>query len=320
MELINAPGIFEASNPIDRDFLATGILIDRDVPTDDWGWDILSKLFHVGTKNIPFEFQPETLAEWAKAYTTHCCETLSKTSPQENSALHATTSIDLPKPQPNQTRLNHALQARQTSREFNRKAVSLESVATILYYTLAYLDRKEDPDEAVLHPRFGNRRSSPSGGALNATEGYVYVTNVESVTAGVYYYNPTHHTLEHRSELPVVPLGNMLNGQHFVNDISFGVFFTSRLDKLWWKYEHSRAYRMALIEIGHLSQTFQLVATSFGLRTWLTGALNEKPIEQLINSPFEREEVMFFVGAGYGSNASVPSVLKAELARQIKDE
>ena len=90
----------------------------------------------------------------------------------------------------------------------------------------------------------------------------------------------------------------MLGGQHFINNLPLGVFITARFDRLWWKYEHSRAYRMAFIEAGHLSQTFQLVATTLGLNTWLTGAFADAQVETLLGIAGSAEQPLFFVGCG----------------------
>lgn len=153
--------------------------------------------------------------------------------------------------------------------------------------------------------QFSERRSSPSAGGLNSTGGYVYVANVQGLEPGIYYYDPQHHQLHWRSQL-ATRLGDLISGQHFANDIPMGLFLTSRFDKLWWKYQHSRAYRMALIEIGHVAQTFQLAATARRMKTWLTGALNESLIEPLLKFENPNEQVIFFVGCGYSDGSTIP--------------
>lgn len=50
---------------------------------------------------------------------------------------------------------------------------------------------------------------------------------------------------------------------------------------------------MALIEVGHAAQTFQLAATDRGMNTWLTGALNETSIEPLLMFDNPSEHVLF---------------------------
>lgn len=167
------------------------------------------------------------------------------------------------------------------------------------------MQHREVKQVANLPESLRKRRSSPSGGGLNATEGYLYARNVIGLESGLYYYDPYRHELRlHTKSLPT--LGALLSGQYFSNMLSIGLFLTSRLDKLWWKYAHSRAYRMALVELGHIAQTFQLLATQVNLGTWLTGALNETPIDSLLNLINPAEQVMFFVGAGHSDGSEGP--------------
>lgn len=319
MALIRNPADFNGSALIDRHLFDAGILNDTEIESCAWGWDVLSRLFHMGTKNIPFMDQPASVDEWANKYSEHCHETLSKPCPPESFRQGSNLKISLPTPPPNYETLISSLRNRKTSRNFSDVPVSLEVLASILHYSLAYQPDRES-EASALPEEYRYRRTSPSGGGLNATEGYLYVRHVESLASGVYYYNPKDHALELRSALPIEPLGSLLSGQHFANHLAFGIFLTSRLDKLWWKYEHSRAYRMALIEAGHIAQTIQLMATSHHMQTWLTGALNESPIEELLRSKVGTDEVVFFVGAGFGNGNAIPAELNAKIEEQTPNE
>jgi hypothetical protein len=55
---------------------------------------------------------------------------------------------------------------------------------------------------------------------------------------------------------------------------------------------------MAFVEAGHLSQSFQLVATALGLNTWLTGAFADQQVEALLSLAGSAEQPLFFVGCG----------------------
>lgn len=320
MQLIRNPKEFDSLSPIDAEFLSTGIIksaVENDII---WEWDALSKLFHVGTKNIPLDDEPVDSLDWANQYANHCEEILSKPQPRESFEQGSETIIALPPPTPKLADLTDILTSRKTSRTFYEDSINLETIASILYYSLGYLRERKDEESKDLATGLDYRRSSPSGGGLNSTEGYVWAYDVEAIPPAIYYYNPKAHSLEYRSALPSCPIGSLLNGQHFVNSLPFGVFLTSRLDKLWWKYEHSRAYRMALVEVGHIAQTFQLLATSNGLQTWLTGALNESSIENLIRSETGTEEVLFFVGAGWGDGKAIPAALQTETKRRVVND
>lgn len=301
-ELIHNPNNFDISNPIDSQLLAAGILTELAQEQLNWGWDELSKIFHIGTKNIPCSHVPENTDEWASIYLDHCTETLATPPPlartatnnDENSIIHLPIPLELPKHS-----LQHILFTRKTCRTFTGESISLHTIGTILYLCLGYLkERLHTIDEAIAEG-LEARRSSPSGGGLNACEGFLYAQNIEGLKPGIYAYNAAEHTLSFVNPHLNQTLGCVLSGQHFINDLPAGLFITCRFDKLWWKYGHSRAYRMAYVEAGHISQTFQLVATALGLNTWLTGALTDHQVESLLgieeNNP---EQTIFFVGCG----------------------
>ncbi|WP_339450862.1 SagB family peptide dehydrogenase [Pseudomonas sp. EA_5y_Pfl2_R50] len=297
-KLIANPNLFDSRNIIDIQLLEAGILTITKIDSPPWGWDELSKIYHIGTQNIPCEHPPQNIQEWSRQYLSHCDEVLSKPAPgKERSLMTSAQRIALPAPRAlNGDNLDDALRQRKTCRSYTGEAITLEDVATLLYLSLGYLHEREHDDSVAngLHAR----RSSPSGGGLNACEGFVLAQNLRGLEPGIYAYHPDEHSLELINPLPELPLGHVLGGQHFINNLPFGLFITARFDKLWWKYEHSRAYRMAFVEAGHLSQTFQLVATALGLGTWLTGAFADDQIEKLLKIAGSPEQPLFFVGCG----------------------
>jgi SagB-type dehydrogenase family enzyme len=282
-----------------------GILLEEK-PTDEWGWDELSKIFHIGTShpNPPTPDKPELYIEYAKSYLDFC-ESIHKSEPTI-SLIKGGTKTFLPPPNISiiqKSSLWETLLARHTCRDFFDTPVSILSLATILYGTLA--DKKEtEYDAPIGAQKFGFRRTSPSAGGLQATEGYVWVRNVEDLAPGIYHYISEQHVLEKVRELPPEVISTYLCGQHWANNLAFAIFFTSRFDKLWWKYPHSRAYRPMLLDVGHLSQTANLLITALGLHPWLTGYFHDKEINELLEVNLPSEHVIFLVGAGHGTGSS----------------
>ncbi|MBB3241350.1 SagB-type dehydrogenase family enzyme [Pseudomonas sp. Tn43] len=205
---------------------------------------------------------------------------------------------------------------RKTCRTFTDAAVSLEDLGTLLYLSLGYLHERENDVDDGLVEGLDARRSSPSGGGLNACEGFLHIRNVSGLEPGFYAYHPVDHALSFVNPALDSSLGQLLCGQHFINNLPVGLFITSRFDKLWWKYQHSRAYRMAFVEAGHISQTFQLVATALGLNTWLTGALADDQVEALLGLEDSAEQPLFFVGCGKSDGQVMCKELKALLSSQ----
>jgi len=55
---------------------------------------------------------------------------------------------------------------------------------------------------------------------------------------------------------------------------------TAAVSRNMWKYDHARAYRVLLLETGHLGQTFHLVCTKLGLAPFTTAATLDPEIER----------------------------------------
>ena len=65
-----------------------------------------------------------------------------------------------------------------------------------------------------------------------------------------------------------------------------------------WRYEFPRAYRVVLLDAGHLCQTFCLVATALGLAPFCTAALADSLLEQTLGLDGINESVIYACGVG----------------------
>lgn len=301
----------------DQLFDKAGLLSDLTSTENGWGWDVLSKIFHVGTShpNPPTADDPTKHIEYAKGYLDFC-KSIEGDIPNLVNTKGTTRTL-LPAPDYSvikDSNLWESLLARRTCRDFFDTPVSLNDFSLLLKGTLGTIEAP-DYDAPLGVQRFGFRRTSPSAGGLQATEGYVWVRNVTGIDPGIYYYASGSHYLELVAELPSEPISTYLCGQHWANNLGFSLFFTANFDRLWWKYPHSRAYRPMLMDIGHLSQTFNLLATALGLQTWLTGYFHDREINELLKLQQPNEQTLFLVGAGHGSGSSYDPVV-----RKILDE
>jgi putative peptide maturation dehydrogenase len=134
------------------------------------------------------------------------------------------------------------------------------------------------------------KKNVPSGGGLHPMECYLVVQHVEGVAPGLYHYQSVEHALE---PLPI-PEGrtwdngglrrfvqDMVAQQHWFADAHVVVLLSPRFDRTFWKYrQHAKGYRVVALEAGHISQTLYLAATEAGLGAFITGAINEKELEQ----------------------------------------
>ena len=130
------------------------------------------------------------------------------------------------------------------------------------------------------------KKTSPSGGALHPTEAFLIVQRVDGVAPGLYHYHPGEHALQ---PLPwtggpegLASLARLaVAGQQYFADAHVLVVLAPRFARNFWKYRnHAKAYRVCILDAGHLSQTLLLSATEQGLGAFVTAAINEVDIER----------------------------------------
>lgn len=130
------------------------------------------------------------------------------------------------------------------------------------------------------------KKNSPSGGGLHPIEAYVLVQDVAALAPGVYHYQCVQHALEPMQLLSaeqVAPLANeLVAGQSWFANAPVLVLMAARFQRNFWKYrQHAKAWRVILLDAGHLSQNFQLAATDLGYGAFITAAINDACAERL---------------------------------------
>jgi len=155
-----------------------------------------------------------------------------------------------------------------------------------------------------IHP--GNiviKRTSPSGGGLHPTEPYLLIQRVEGIAPGLYHYHAVDHALEPLSLQggDLISLARvMVTQQAYFSNAAVLIVLASRFGRMFWKYRnHSKAYRVSVLDVGHLSQTLYISATEFGLGAFITAAINEVDIEQAFGLDPLVESPLAVVGFGH---------------------
>jgi len=282
-----------------------------------WGWDLISKIFHLGSKhNFPSKLTNTDTNEEI-GYVSFC-ESIAENIPAIDTEREG-KQVQLPSYNSKTTdsySLKKALWERTTSRNFNKEPVALEVVSDILFTTFGKIHG--DSHKTKLAERgvltVGYRRSSPSAGCLQATEAYLVALNINDLERGIYHYRSHQHILTKLEDGISSDLSQILCHQSFAVDAGFLIVLSSRFDKLWWKYPHSRAYRSALMDVGHLSQTFNLVATTHKLNTWLTGYFIDDLLNDLIKVDGFKEHSLFVLAGGHG----LPDPLSPGVVKLLK--
>ncbi|WP_257389461.1 putative peptide maturation dehydrogenase [Tahibacter caeni] len=214
-------------------------------------------------------------------------------------------------PPPRTTDFDELLQRRATCRNFDAAAaLTQDELATMLHRVFGAqgtLNLEGGGATTVL------KRNSPSGGGLHPTGAYLIVQRVSGLAAGLYHYRPVEHALEPMREMTIADTADLASrsvaAQAYFAAAPVLVALAVRFPRSFWKYRnHAKAYRVAALDVGHLSQTLYLSATDLGLGAFVTAAVNEVEIEQAFGLDPLVEGVLAVCGFG------------ARAARRVADE
>ncbi|WP_432758525.1 SagB/ThcOx family dehydrogenase [Streptomyces virginiae] len=182
------------------------------------------------------------------------------------------------------------LERRRSRRSFGTSPVSLADVGALLHLAAS---PQPAADGEIAHLPGSVFRTSPSGGARHPIELYIYAKNIEGLEPGVYHYSPLAHCLEDlkRPTSTEQAISACLD-QEWTGGASFIIFYTGVIERSQWKYPDSRAYRVLWMDLGHLSQTVYLLATSRGLNITFTGALKDESVESILGCDGNNEVIL----------------------------
>ncbi|MGW0782993.1 SagB/ThcOx family dehydrogenase [Streptomyces sp. NPDC002913] len=165
------------------------------------------------------------------------------------------------------------LYGRRTHRDFTGEPVPVETLAALLSAVFGPVDFI-DCGRGALY-----RRTSPQGGSRQEIDAYVGVLGVEGLDPGWYHYDGLRHGLALLSEgFTPAEAARLCADQEWAARPAFLVVLAARLERMSAKYPTPRAYRVCLLDAGHLGQTFALTATALGLGPAQTGAFRDSEI------------------------------------------
>lgn len=290
-----------------RQLLDAGILISEKSDAhlledrlETWDeWRMSAKYFHYSNRTlsttdfIPEEEDGQRLNDKAKVAPTpplykeypnseRVTLPMPELARKKEGALHEDGIVDL-------------LIRRRTCRDYAPdKSVTLDQFSTMLLYTCGVvgLARAAGVGKVLM-------KTSPSGGSRHPIEVYPCVMNVEGVETGIYHYSAKDHQLELVSRTnPRVRMSEMCGDQGWTANASVVLLYTAMIERPMWKYPTPRLYRFLMTDLGHLSQSFYLLATWLNLNAFFVGALREQTVEETLGIDWTRELVLGASGLG----------------------
>lgn len=161
-----------------------------------------------------------------------------------------------------------AMEGRRTVREPLQKPVPLAVLSDCLkagFGINGYTD-----NEAGVRLPFSY---TPSGGARNPYDAFVFARDVEGLEPGIYQYAPLAQSLVRLGPCES-GFSEILGGQDWPDLMPCMIILRADFERSMWKYHDANAYRVALIEAGHIGQNVMLAASAHGLSACPSAALS----------------------------------------------
>jgi SagB-type dehydrogenase family enzyme len=258
--------------------------------------------YHFLTKDTPFVPQEWPLEKKLKTLS-------SDPAPRQFKTIRGARVIRLPSQEIPRDPFFETLHARRTHREFARGKLPLVIISQLLQTTWGVQGYFQTNVFGKLP-----YKTSPSGGSRHPGEVYLLALRVDGLERGIYHYQAKDHRL---ARLPAKVSPRTARAycadQPYFSGAAALFIMTAVFARTMWKYGTARAYRVILLETGHLCQTFCLTATRLGLAPFCTAALKDTLIEKDLGVDGISESVLYVAGVGLaavrpGEAARAPSI------------
>ena len=292
-----------------RNLRDNGLLITKDSEEaklenkfgHEWLWPTASRYYHFSTKIDDPHNSADEINQYYKKYLK------GRKQPPIYKSYHKQPKINLSKESRPEAPFFRTLRRRHSTRELSGNAISFNDLSRLAFFTWGRISSYKTREFGeLLH------KTSPSAGARHPIETYGIINNVEGIEPGIYHYSVRDHSLEllkagdFRERCEVLTAGHS-----WTRNASALFIMTAVIARTAWKYRVPRVYRAFLLDAGHLSQSFLLVATALGLGAFCIGILRDNLIEKELNLDGVSETVLFAVGVGqplrspHGPNESI---------------
>lgn len=265
-----------------------------------WEWGHIAGLFHFGSRNPNFMTREE-----AEAYLVERAGIRPSPATYKKNSDGAVALPEVATADP----VLSAMLRRRSVRAFLDKPVSAEQLGEVLLSGLGILGFFEHPDLGTMPLTL-----TPSGGARNPFDAYVYCRKVDGVPNGLHHYSAVQHSLEPCGAGPWPEPSEFLPEQVWVDDAAAVVFLVANFDRTMWKYGEAFAYKTILIEAGHIAQNMAVACAKFGLAANPTLGIHDDKIEQAIGVNPPLVSAIYALSIGHPDASIAPLETKGDRA------
>lgn len=182
--------------------------------------------------------------------------------------LESAQRTRLPPPARARMSLDEAILRRVSGRRFGGRPLAPEELSALLFLA-----------NGVRASGGESHRNAPSSGNLGSVEIFPVVLDVRGVDPGVYHFDSVAHDM---ALLKPGSFREWLRNRVFYQlefaDAAVALVLTSAVGRLGQKYG-LRAYRLGLLDVGHVSENIYLVGTALGLQTCATAGFIDDELD-----------------------------------------
>ncbi|MDN6836296.1 MAG: SagB family peptide dehydrogenase [Lactococcus lactis] len=175
------------------------------------------------------------------------------------------------------------------------KKITLQEISELLYFSLGLTGQTFDSS-------MGNVtfRTVPTPGGRASIESYVVNNSINNgIPVGVFHYNSRKNKLELISEVNMKnKIVQFTGGQLHTQSSSLFILFTSRIDRMVWKYQESVALMASFIELGSIIQNQYLIADKLNIGACFIGAKRDTMFEDLLHLDKKVENFLGIMSLG----------------------
>ena len=188
--------------------------------------------------------------------------------------------------------IKELLTERKSIRDYSNKAITFMQLSNILHYSYGIKNYRDNAYNQKKYPI----SYSPSAGGLQPFDVYVFVSKVEDLETGLYYYSPMKDSLlqiyRGRPELDLA--------EYYISDFpiyaAVNIFIVSNIQRFEWKYGY-RGYRFANIDCDILAENICLLSVSQKLGSCMIAAFSNEKVSEILNlSDFELPLLAISIG------------------------
>jgi SagB-type dehydrogenase family enzyme len=257
----------------------------------EFEWGLAAGYYHFSIKN-PRYMTPEQMSLWLTSRVAAKPPVPLFTTNEQYTQV---TSL----PKPSSDGVFKTMRERRSYRGFDNRSIGLSQLTDCLFsgFGITHFVGTLTPGEGHLPLTM-----TPSAGARNPYEGYVYAQRVDGLGRGIYHYSALDNTLGLVTECNLPTIGDLLANQPWFNNAAATIILVANFGRTSWKYPHPTGYRVVLIEAGHIVQNIALAATEHSLASAPTCAVADNLIEQLLRLDSIKTSPIYTISLGNRSD------------------